>query len=152
MRQETSLDFHLLVRKIRCSEILFLHLFVQQISIKQLFYAKSWVRKRPHPCPWIIVFNLLTHILNFFVCICSLFSQQDSRFLEVVSFSSWPQGLVQWLAHTVHLILGSWICCCTIKHCYLALPESCAYLDSTIHYMDKLLNLSVSVLLTIKYG
>ena len=63
--QVTSLDPHVLISKIRCSEILFIHLLIQQICIKQLFYARSWIRKRPCPCPWIIVSNLLTCIINF---------------------------------------------------------------------------------------
>ena len=88
--QVTSPDLHVLISKIRCSEILFINLLIQQICIKQLFYARSWIRKRPCPCPWIIVSNLLTWIINFwYVCICGLPPQRDGGVFEAIFSSSW---------------------------------------------------------------
>lgn len=40
---------------------------VTSLDYHQLFYAGPWVSKRPSPCPWITVSNLLTCIK---MCVC----------------------------------------------------------------------------------
>lgn len=108
---------------------------------KAVILCQSWIRKDQFlPLNNCLYFTDL-HFIQFLCLLCGLPPLQDGRVLEAVSFSTWcpPQGLIQCLAHTVHLMSRALICYTLKKNIY-DFPIHVQIL--AIYYLAKLLNLS----------